>query len=65
MSGMEWDLKNWGAWVGCQNRYMGKGKGCHLPAFLDLPLLKCACQEHIIDMGNNMEDPLEALWQSE
>jgi hypothetical protein len=42
-----------------------KGEGCHLPAFLDLPLLKCACQEHIINMRNNMGDPLEALWQSE
>jgi len=58
-------LENWEAWVGYKYRYMGKGKGCHLPAFLDLPILKCACKEHIIDIIDDIEDPLEALWQSE
>ena len=65
LSGREWDLKNWGVWVGCQYRHVGRGRGCHLPAFLDLPLFKCAYQEHMIDMIKNMEDLPEALWESE
>jgi hypothetical protein len=40
---------------------MGKGRGNHLPAFLGLPLLKCALIEGIVLIINNVRDPLKIL----
>jgi hypothetical protein len=40
---------------------MWKGGGCHLPAYLGLPLVKCAFKRGEIVIMSDMIYPLEAL----
>jgi hypothetical protein len=40
---------------------LGGGRGCHLPAYLGLPLIKCAWKEGRIVLINDLIDLLKSL----